>query len=351
MGNTITFTHERNVMKAMVLEGCASVESAPLKWMDLPDPIPGPGEVRVRVRTCGVCRTDLHVIECELPFQGHSIIPGHQVVGVIDRLGPGAKRFKTGQRIGIAWLRKTCGVCDFCRAGKENLCESSRFTGYHEHGGYAELAVVNEEFAYAIPEVFSDEQASPLLCAGIIGYRSLKRSGLSPRQRLALYGFGSSAHIVIQIALSMGCEVYVCTRGAKHRELAKSLGANWVGEDPGDMPAPADSAIIFAPAGGLVPLALEHLKKGGTLALAGIYMSPTPELDYESHLFYEKNIHSVTANTRRDGEELLRIAAEIPVKPQVQLFPLREANRALLWLKEDRLEGSGVLVVDSGGTK
>ncbi|MDR3557700.1 MAG: zinc-dependent alcohol dehydrogenase family protein [Syntrophobacteraceae bacterium] len=337
-------------MKAMLLEKCAPVESAPLKWQEVPDPSPGRGEVRVRVKTCGVCRTDLHVVECELPFQGRPVIPGHQIVGVLDRPGPGASRFKTGQRIGIAWLRQTCGECDYCRSGRENLCESARFTGYHEHGGYAEMAVVNEQFAYPLPDVFSDEEAPPLLCAGIIGYRSLKRSELRPGQSLALYGFGSSAHIVIQIALHMGCKVYVCTRGAKHRDLAKSLGAHWVGEDPGEIPAPADSAIIFAPAGGLVPAALEHLKKGGTLALAGIYMTPTPAMDYERHLFYEKNIHSVTANTRQDGLELLRIAAEIPIRPQVQLFPLREANRALLCLKEDKMEGSGVLVVEGGGT-
>ncbi|MGC8492471.1 MAG: zinc-dependent alcohol dehydrogenase family protein [Syntrophobacteraceae bacterium] len=335
-------------MKAMVLEKCASVESAPLRWMELPDPTPGPGEVRVRVKTCGVCRTDLHVIECELPFQGRPVIPGHQIVGVIDRLGPGAKRFRIGERIGIAWLRHTCGKCDFCSSGKENLCEKARFTGYHEHGGYAELAVVDEEFAYPIPDVFSDEEAPPLLCAGLIGYRSLKRSGVLPGQGLALYGFGSSAHIVIQIACHMGCEVYVCTRGAKHRELAKALGARWVGEDPAQMDVPADSAIIFAPAGELVPLALEHLKKGGTLALAGIYMSQIPAMDYEKHLFYEKNIHSVTANTREDGLELLRIAAEIPIRPQVTLFPLHEANRALRTLKEDNMEGSGVLVVEGG---
>ncbi len=309
-------------MKAMVLNECAPVESAPLKCMDLPDPSPGLGEVRIRVRTCGVCRTDLHVVECELPFQGHPIIPGHQIVGVVDRLGEGSKRFALGQRIGIAWLRHTCGECVYCRGGQENLCESARFTGYHEHGGYAEFAVVNEEFAYPIPDVFSDLDAPPLLCAGIIGYRSLKRSGLRPGESLAIYGFGSSAHIVIQIAVHMGCKVYVCTRGEKHRELAGRLGAQWVGEKSEEMPVPADSAIIFAPAGDLVPKALEHLRKGGTLALAGIYMTPIPRLDYENHLFYEKNIHSVTANTRRDGLELLRIAAEIPIRPQVRIFPL-----------------------------
>lgn len=334
-------------MKAMVLERCAPVESAPLKWMELPDPLPGPGEVRVRVKTCGVCRTDLHVIECELPFPGHPVIPGHQIVGVVDRLGEGSNRFKIGQRIGIAWLRHTCGQCDYCRCGRENLCESARFTGYHEPGGYAEMSVIDQEFAYPIPDVFSDHDAPPLLCAGIIGYRSLNRSALRHGESLAVYGFGSSAHIVIQIAAHMGCKVYVCTRGEKHRELAKSLGAEWVGEDPAQLPVLTESAIVFAPAGELVPTALEHLKKGGTLALAGIYMSPVPQMDYEKHLFYEKNIGSVTANTRQDGMELLRIAAQIPIRPQVQLFPLGEANQALLCLKEDRMQGSGVLVVEA----
>jgi len=333
-------------MKAMVLERCAPIESAPLRWMDVPDPSPSPGEVRIRVKACGICRTDLHVIECELPFQGHPVIPGHQIVGMIDQLGEGAKRFTIGQRIGIAWLRHTCGLCIYCRAGQENLCENARFTGYHEHGGYAELSVVNEEFAYPIPDLFSDHEATPLLCAGIIGYRSLKRSELRNGETLAIYGFGSSAHIVIQIAMHMGCKIFVCTRGRKHRELASELGAHWVGEDPAQMPGFADRAIIFAPAGELIPGALEHLRKGGTLALAGIYMSPVPEMDYENHLFYEKNIRSVTANTREDGMEFLRIAADIPIRPKVQLFPLREANQALLRLREDRIEGSGVLVME-----
>lgn len=332
-------------MKAMVLEKCASVETSPLKLMDLPEPSPSAGQLRVKVRACGVCRTDLHVIECELPFPGHPIIPGHQIVGTVDRLGPGSSRFALGQRVGIAWLRHTCGECVYCRSGSENLCEHALFTGYHENGGYAEFAVVDERFAYSIPGVFSDLDAPPLLCAGIIGYRSLKRSGLRPGENLAIYGFGSSAHIVIQIALHMGCKVYVCTRGQKHRDLAARLGAQWVGEKPEDMPVLADSAIIFAPAGDLVPKALEHLRKGGTLALAGIYMTPIPPMDYEEHLFYEKNIHSVTANTREDGEELLRIAAEIPIRPRVQTFPLSEANEALIRLKEDRMEGSGVLVI------
>jgi propanol-preferring alcohol dehydrogenase len=267
-------------------------------------------------------------------------------VGIVDQLGAGSNRFALGQRIGIAWLRHTCGECVYCRTGQENLCERARFTGYHEHGGYAEFAVVNEKFAYPIPDVFSDQQAPPLLCAGIIGYRSLKRSGLRSGESLAIYGFGSSAHIVIQIALHMGCKVYVCTREKKHRELAARLGAEWVGEKPEEMPTLTDSAIVFAPAGELVPKALEHLKKGGTLALAGIYMSAVPQMDYEKHLFYEKNICSVTANTRHDGVELLRIAAEIPIRPEVRIFPVREANQALLSLKMDKMQGSGVLVVE-----
>jgi propanol-preferring alcohol dehydrogenase len=320
------------------------METSPLSWRDVPDPAPGPGEVRVRVKSCGICRTDLHVIEGELPPLGRPVIPGHQVIGVVDGLGPGASLFKPGDRIGIAWLRHTCGVCVYCRAGQENLCEAALFTGYNAHGGYAEYAVAPEAFAYAIPPAFADEEAAPLLCAGIIGYRSLKRSGCRPGESLALYGFGSSAHIVIQIARHWGCRIFVCTRNEKHAKLALELGAEWAGPSAAELPAKTDSAIIFAPEGNLVPPALRNLRKGGTLALAGIYMTAIPEMTYEEHLFYEKNIHSVTANTREDGMELLRIASEIPIRPKVQAFPLREANEALLRLKGDRMEGSGVLV-------
>ncbi len=332
-------------MKAMVLEKCAPIATAPLEWREIETPVPGPGEVRMAVRACGVCRTDLHVIEGELPALAHRIVPGHQVVGEVDRVGSGCTRFRVGDRIGVAWLRHTCGVCVFCRAGQENLCEQSRFTGYHAPGGYAEYAVVPEDFAYAIPDVFSDVEAAPLLCAGIIGYRSLKRSLCAPGQSLALYGFGSSAHIVIQIAVHRGCRVYACTRSEKHQALALALGAEWAGSKPEEMPVLADSAIIFAPAGRLVPEALSRLRKGGTLALAGIYMTPIPEMNYEKHLFYEKNIHSVTANTRRDGVELLRVAAEIPIRPQVTVFPIRDANRVLLKLKNDEIDGSAVLTL------
>lgn len=331
-------------MKAMVLKACAPIDTAPLEWLEVDGPRPAPGEVRLEVRACGICRTDLHVIEGELPSLGHPVIPGHQVVGLVDSLGEGVTRFKAGDRIGVAWLRHACGACVFCRSGQENLCESARFTGYHAPGGYAQYAVVPEAFAYPIPSVFTDIEAAPLLCAGIIGYRSLRRSLCKPGDTLALYGFGSSAHIVIQIAVHWGCKVYAVTRTEKHRRLALDLGAVWAGARAQDLPAPADSAIIFAPAGNLVPEALAALRKGGTLALAGIYMSDIPQMNYEKHLFYEKNVHSVTANTREDGMELLRVAAAIPIRPEVRVFPVQEANEALLKLKRDEFEGSGVLV-------
>jgi propanol-preferring alcohol dehydrogenase len=334
-------------MKAMVLNEIGPITGSPLQMTELPDPSPDAGEVRLKVSCCAICRTDLHVIEGDLPRERLPIIPGHQIVGVVDRVGPGCKRLKVGQRIGVAWLRYTCGQCAFCQAGRENLCESSRFTGYHADGGYAEHAVVPEDFAYEIPEAFTDLNAAPLLCAGIIGYRALKRANLPRGGKLGIYGFGSSAHVVIQIALHRGGAVYVVTRGAEHRELARQMGAAWVGESAGEMPVKVDSAIIFAPVGHLVLPALEKLQKGGTLSLAGIYMTEIPVMDYEKHVFYERDIHSVTANTREDGRELLAEAAEIPIRPHVTTYPLAEANRALQDLKADRLNGTGVLVVGS----
>jgi alcohol dehydrogenase, propanol-preferring len=331
-------------MRAMVLNQCAPIETSPLQCHEMAVPQPGPGEVRVQVKACGICRTDLHVIEGELPWLRHPVIPGHQVVGIVDALGRHSSRFEIGQRIGIAWLRHTCGECEECRTGRENLCASPLFTGYHAAGGYAEYCVVPEAFAYPIPDAFDDAEATPLLCAGIIGYRSLKRSRCVPGHPLALFGFGSSAHIVLQIAHHWGCQVYVCSRSPMHQKLALGLGARWAGSSAEEIPVQVDSAIIFAPAGELVPAALRSLRKGGTLALAGIYMTPIPEMDYERHLFYEKNICSVTANTRQDGAELLQVAAQIPIRPKVQLFPLTAANEALLSLKQDKIQGSGVLI-------
>jgi propanol-preferring alcohol dehydrogenase len=332
-------------MKAMVLSQPAPIESSPLQWRDVPDPEPGAGEVRIRVSCCAICRTDLHVIEGELSRQRMPVIPGHQVVGVVDQVGPDCARLDVGQRVGIAWLRHTCGVCRFCTSGRENLCDSPRFTGYHADGGYAEFAVVPEAFAYEIPAAFSSVEAAPLLCAGIIGYRALQRSQLPAGGTLAIFGFGSSAHVVIQIALHRGCRVFIVTRGEQHRQLALKMGAEWAGETIDGFPEPADSAIIFAPAGTLVPAALQILRHGGTLALAGIYMTGIPALDYETHLFHEKNVHSVTANTRDDGRELLAEAAQIPIRPHTTTYPLVEANRALQDLKADRIGGTGILVV------
>ena len=331
-------------MKAMVLDQQAPVSTAPLALREVHDPSPGPGEVRVRVRACGLCRTDLHVIEGDLPARRLPLIPGHQVVGVVDRIGAGATRFRLGDRIGIAWLRHTCGLCVHCRAGRENLCEAALFTGYHADGGYAEFAVVPEAFAYAIPEAFGDAEATPLLCAGIIGYRALQRADVPRGGALGIWGFGSSAHIVIQVALARGCRVSVATRGEKHQALAREMGATWVGGSTDPLPAKVDGGILFAPAGEIVPAALRSIERGGTLAVAGIWLSAIPGLDYERELFYERNLRSVTANTRADGEGLLAEAAAIPVRPRVTEFALEAANQGLQRLKADQIDGTGVLI-------
>jgi len=332
-------------MKAVVLTKPALIDTTPLQLGDIPIPEPAPNEIRVRVEACGICRTDLHVVEGELPPQVEHIVPGHQVVGVVDRRGAAAARFKEGDRVGIAWLRSTCGTCRYCVAGNENLCPRARFTGYHANGGYAEYAVVREDFAYALPARLRAAETTPLLCAGIIGYRALRRADMRPGCRLGLYGFGSSAHIAIQVARHLGCTVYVMTRDERHQQLARQLGAAWAGGADAAPPEKLDSAVLFAPVGHLVLPALEALDHGGTLALAGIYLTDIPALNYERHLFHEKNLRSVTANTRQDGEELLRIAADIPIRPQTTAFPLEEANRALRQLKHDAIQGSGVLLI------
>ena len=333
-------------MQAMVLEFPAPVSTNPLHLMELPPLLPGPGEVLVKVNYCGVCHTDLHIVEGELPLVRLPLIPGHQVVGHVAELGPRTERFRVGDRVGVGWLQWACGQCNFCRNGLENLCEQAQFTGFHRDGGYAQMMVAPTSFAYRLPENFPDLAAAPLLCAGIIGYRALKISNIKPSGRLGLYGFGGSAHIAIQVARHWNCEVFVFTRGSGHQELAKELGAAWVGQAQDNPPAALDSAIIFAPAGNLVPEALRALNKGGTLALAGIYMSQIPALDYEKHLYYEKSIRSVTASTRQDGEELLQLAAAIPIRTQTEQFPLAEANLALQLLKAGKINGAGVLAVE-----
>ena len=333
-------------MKAMVLPRTAPIHERPLELREVARPEPGPGEMLVKVHVCAICRTDLHVIEGDLPTKTLPLIPGHQAVGTVERLGSASRRFEGGARVGIAWLRHTCGACKDCRRGNENLCRQSRYTGYHADGGYAEWAIVPEDFAYSVPPVFDDADAAPLLCAGIIGYRALMLSDVQPGERIALYGFGSSAHVVMQIALHRGCEVYVATRGVSHQELARRMGAAWVGGTTDMPPRPVDGAIVFAPAGEIVPAALRAVRSGGTVACAGITMSTIPGMDYENCLFHEKKLRSVEANTRTDGEGLLREAAEIPIRPSVTTFRLEDANAALIALKEDRINGSGVLVID-----
>lgn len=331
----------------MVLKEPAPVDSSPLALEDVPEPEPGDGEIVVAVSVCGVCRTDLHVVEGELPPVREQVTPGHQVVGRVLRRGAGASRFREGERVGATWLYSSCGVCEHCREGSENLCREPIFTGWHRDGGYAERICIREAFAYPIPEGFEDVAAAPLLCAGVIGFRALRRSTIASGGRLGLYGFGSSAHIALQVARHWGCQVYVCSRGEKHQALARKLGATWAGTATEGPPEKLDAAILFAPAGELVLPALRALRPGGTLACAGIYMSEIPALDYEEHLFEERTLTSVTAHTRRDAEDLLATAAEIPLRPEITRFPLEQANQALQRLKHDAIDGSAVLVMGS----
>ena len=329
----------------MILKKFAPIDQNTLELVELPIPEPGPEDILIQNKVCGVCHTDLHTVEGELPQVKLPIVPGHQVVGIVEKRGKNASRFKQGDRLGVAWLYSSCGQCGYCQWENENLCETARFTGYHVNGGYAEYMVVPEKFAYAIPEIFSDEEAAPLLCAGIIGYRALRLSEIKPRQRLGLYGFGASAHVAIQVAVHWGCKVYVFTRSEEHRELARKLGAVWTGTSKDEPPTKMDSSIIFAPAGGLVLDALGVLDKGGTVALAGIYMTPIPEMDYVKYLYHERTLRSVANATRQDGEELLRIAAEIPIRTTTQVFPLEEANRALQLLKAGKISGAAILKI------
>jgi alcohol dehydrogenase, propanol-preferring len=315
----------------------------PLELSDRAVPEPGPDEVLVRVDACGLCRTDLHLVEGDLAPRDNAVVPGHQVVGRVAATGSGQRRFSIGERVGIAWLRHTCGTCHWCRRGAENLCPDSRYTGWDADGGFAEYAVVPAAFAYRLPDDLSDVHAAPLLCAGIIGYRALRRAALPPGGRLGIYGFGSSAHITAQIALAQGAEVHVATRGQASRELASDLGAAWVGGPQESPPVPLDSAIVFAPAGELVPLALAALCPGGTVALAGIYMTEIPPLDYDRHLFREHTLCSVTANTRADGEELLLLAARLRLDVHVTEYGFAEVDRALSDLASDQVSGSAVI--------
>jgi propanol-preferring alcohol dehydrogenase len=329
----------------MVVSEFKPAEEFPLRLQDKDQPVPGEKEILLKIKYCGVCHTDLHTVEGELPAVKLPRIPGHQVVGTIDSLGEGVSNFKRGDRVGVAWLYKTCGVCRFCRTERENLCLKAQFTGYQVDGGYAEYLVVSEDFAYKLPENFPDEQAAPLLCAGIIGYRALKLSRIKPGEKLGLYGFGASAHVTIQVARYWNCQVYVFSRSLAHREHALELGAIWAGKPDELPPEKLDRAIVFAPIGEVARLALRAVDRGGMVALAGIYMSPIAEIDYERELYYEKSLQSVANATRQDGVEFLKIASEIPVRTDVRIYPLDEANRALIDVKHSRVNGAAVLKI------
>jgi alcohol dehydrogenase, propanol-preferring len=328
-------------MRAMVFHG----KGVPLRLEELPIPVPGPGEILLRVTACGICRTDLHIIDGELSEPKLPLVPGHQIVGRVAALGPGSTDFREGDRIGVPWLGATCGSCPDCLAGRENLCDAARFTGYHRDGGFAEYAVADQRFCFKIPEGFTDIQAAPLLCAGLIGYRSLSMAG--DGKRLGIYGFGAAAHIITQVAIWQGREVYAFTRPGDDagQSFAIKLGAVWAGDCAARLPVTLDAAIIFAPAGELVPAALQAVRKGGTVVCAGIHMSDIPSFPYHI-LWGERVLRSVANLTRRDGEEFLTLAPKVPVTTEVQVFPLEEANQALEALRNGQIQGAGVLVVD-----
>lgn len=338
-------------MKAMLLRQTGRAEDAPLQPLELSKPEPRDGEIVLRVRACGVCHTDLHIVEGEVAGK-LPIVPGHQIIGTVENVGApfqargeqiargsALPQLRTGDRLGIPWLHRTCGKCDFCRTGRENLCDVARFTGCDVNGGFAEYAVVPAEFAVRIPDAFDDAHAAPLLCAGIVGYRALRLSGVRPRQKLGLYGFGASAHIAIQVARHWHCEVFVSTRSAGHQQLARELGATL--EIPENS---LDAAIIFAPAGQLVPVALRALRKGGTLVLAGIHMSPIPEMNYEL-LYHERTVRSVANATRDDARQFMKLAGQIPVRTEAETFPLAKANDALVALKHSQLRAPAAVLL------
>jgi alcohol dehydrogenase, propanol-preferring len=333
-------------MRAMRLFRARSIQDEPLSQVEIAKAEPGRDEIRLQVQVCGVCHTDLHTVEGDLALPRLPIIPGHQVVGLVDKCGPGAERHQVGDRVGVAWLNWSCGRCHYCQSGRENLCPEARFTGLHTDGGYAEYMAVNEQFAYPLPATFSDAEAAPLLCAGIVGYRALCLSAIEPGQRLGLYGFGASAHLVIQVANHWGCQTFVFTRSQAHRELAEELGAIWTGRAEEACPEELDSGVIFAPAGWIVPHALSHLRPGGTLAINAIHMSPIPKMPY--NLIYDERVLRSVANfTRHDAEAFLNLAAEIPIRTTVELFALEQANEVLQALKDSRIRASAALQVSA----
>ena len=332
-------------MRAWVIQQPGPIDDRPLAWVVMPDPRPGIGQVRLRVLTCGVCRTDLHLAEGDLTPRRTGVVPGHEVVGLVEEVGSGTSRFRIGDRVGVAWLGGTDATCRFCRRGQENLCVAPTFTGWDVDGGYAEYCLVDERYAYRLPEGLDDVAAAPLLCAGIIGYRALLAADVRPGGRLGIYGFGGSAHLTAQVALAQGLRVHVLTRGVANRELASSLGVDSVGPADAAPPEPLDGAILFAPAGPLVPTALRALDRGGTLAVAGIWLSDIPTLAYERELFYERRLRSVTANTRADGEAFLTLATRLGLRATTHTYPMDAADQALADLARGAYDGAAVLRV------
>ena len=330
-------------MKAWIVDRPGPISGGPLREVELPDPHPGVGQVRVRVLACGVCRTDLHLAEGDLPPRRPGVVPGHEVVGVVDEVGDGCTRFRRGDRVGVAWLARTDGSCRYCRRGDENLCESPTFTGWDVNGGYADYCCVDERFGYALPDDLDEIATAPLLCAGIIGYRALLASEVRPGGALGIYGFGGSAHLTAQVALHLGMRVHVLTRGAANRELAVSLGVDSVGAAEEAPPEPLDGAILFAPAGGLVPVAMRALDRGGTLAVAGIWLSDVPTLNYDAELFLERRLRSVTANTRADGEAFLSLAGRLGIRSTTHQYDMSRADQALADLAAGAFDGAAVL--------
>lgn len=337
-------------MRAQILTRQAPIGEAPLQFASREAREPGPGEVRLRVRACGVCLTDLHIIEGDLPPHTLPVVPGHQIVGVVEAVGPGVAAPATGDRVGAGWLNRTCGACDFCRRGSENLCPQARFTGYDVDGGYAQAVIVPAEFTFPIPPRFADEEAAPLLCAGIIGYRSLRRAETRAGDRLGLYGFGASAHLALQVAVHWGCTVAVVTRGAAHGEIAAGLGAAWVGRSGQAPPWPLDAAVVFAPSGDVVREALGALRPGGTVSINAIHLDRLPEMPYRL-LYGERTLRSVANFTRQDAREFLALADAIPVRVEFDAYPLDSANEVLLRQKRRELRAAAVLVPGLGTTR
>ncbi|WP_331772436.1 zinc-dependent alcohol dehydrogenase family protein (plasmid) [Embleya sp. NBC_00888] len=336
----------RRTGRSWVVTHPGPIDTRPLAVVEREPAQPGPGEILVRVEACGVCRTDLHLAEGDLAPHRANTVPGHEVVGEVEFVGAGSTRFVPGDRVGIAWLRHTCGRCRYCRAGAENLCPDSTYTGWDADGGFADRALVPEDYAYALPVGRDAEHLAPLLCAGIIGYRALLRADLPPGGRLGIYGFGASAHLAAQVALARGASVHVMTRSEQARRLALELGAASAGDTYAPPPEPLDAAIVFAPVGEVVPAALAALDRSGTVAVAGIHLSDIPPLNYQRHLFHERNLRSVTANTRRDGVEFLRLATEIDLQVTTTRYPMSRADQALADLAADRVRGAAVLIAD-----